>query len=388
MRFYVEKADFEPFSARPNRKVLLLDTEHMTSNVKLEQMLSVERKDIPQSMVTLETEPSTWESMKEGSWYNLPASLLKEFEYIPANPEAAGGLFLRGHLTTPYKDIDFTPYLSHQRNAILPFTSLLMGSWNHQLEIAVLDCGQGNWNEVRSSNSVLIYDLGASQRYTPQDVRNFLNRRNLQSEQRHITALVSHWDVDHYQAILGMKLAEIAKLSQLIAPSQVPNTSTFKRVKSALTTVGVPIQLEPPSVRISGYGRQIMLNRIRTVGPLIIYRATPGRSRNQTGLVVQVNGNTKTAVLTGDHHYQKVLNAISGAHTGNPLVLVAPHHGGAAGDLSISNWSAVFPNFEAIISTGPNSYKHPLPTVVADLSTLQGAPPYQTNIVGDIVIPL
>lgn len=388
MRLYVEKTNYAPPTSGSKRKTLLLDTEDLASNHKLEKMFRIEGIETPQSMVTFETESLPWKSMREGSWYDIPTNLLEQFEYTPANPEAPGGLFLRGHLTAPHKAFDYTSYLSFKSNVKLPTVSYLTGDWDKQLELAVLDCGQGNWNEVRSENQVLIYDLGASQRYTQQDVRDLLDRRDLQLEQRTITAIVSHWDVDHYQAILGMNTHEISKLSKLIAPSQVPNTQTFKRVSNILAVAGVPLYFVPPSVRSHGDGRKIILKPLLRAGHLTAYRAVSGQSRNQTGLVIQVNGTAKTAVLTGDHHYQKVLDAVSGNHPGNPLVLVVPHHGGAAGKLDITKWSKEFYNLEALISTGPNSHGHPFPKVVSKLSTLQGARPLQTDTSGDIVMPI
>jgi beta-lactamase superfamily II metal-dependent hydrolase len=116
-----------------------------------------------------------------------------------------------------------------------------------------------------------------------------------------------------------------------------------------------------------------------------MFRATPGRSRNQTGIVLGVRGQHGIALLTGDHHYDKVLAAAGKVPTfiEQPCVLVTPHHGGLAGKPVAADWLAVFPTMTTPISCGNNSYGHPMAGVVVELKAMQGGvAPWRTDVNG------
>lgn len=392
MRVYIEKTDFIPAEKGSRRRTLLVDTENLGDNLRLEGLFEQAVDDgRPESMLAIEVEAPLWKSMKEGSWYDLDFSLLEGFTYRPISDEEAGGTFLRAHLVGPAKPIDFTTHLSHQnfaRTEVGMLGGLDLGGG--PLELVVIDCGQGNWNEVRSPQDVLIYDVGASSQHSRPEVEQLVRTRDLANDPRQVKAVISHWDVDHYQALLAMSNADIDKLDSVTAPSQLPNTSTFKRVAQRLSHAGVPLRSLPPATRPPKAGRRIVLCRdsASSTSQIRLFRAVPGRSRNQTGIVLAVLGPSRTALLTGDHHYSKLLEALPAHLPANPIVMVAPHHGGSAGTLDVSFWQAKFPTIEVAISVGPNPYGHPFKHIEGALHTLQGSAPHKTNTSGTLTFPL
>lgn len=129
--------------------------------------------------------------------------------------------------------------------------------------------------------------------------------------------------------------------------------------------------------------RTIELVHVASPGPIRIFRATTGHSRNQTGIVLGIVGKVKNALLTGDHHYPKLLQITPHLSPANPLVLVTPHHGGHAGKPDAQAWLKVFSAIETPISCGENSWDHPYPYVVSQLSLMQGNQnPSRTDALG------
>ncbi|MDK9556072.1 hypothetical protein QQF73_00445 [Marinobacter sp. M216] len=393
MRVYVEKLDFIPASLSSRRRTLLVDTENFDDNLRLENRFGQPADEKrSESMLAIEVEAPPWKSMKEGSWYELAPSLFEDFTYRPVSEEEEGGTFLRARLTGPLRPIDFTEYLSRPNFAETQIggTGERVFDSDGPLQLAVIDCGQGNWNEVRSPKSVLIYDIGASMRYSRPEVEQLVRNRALAKDPRKITAFISHWDVDHYQALLAMSKADLSKLGSVKAPSQLPNTTTFRRLTNDLAAAGVPLYSLPPASPPSSAGQRIVLCHDSNLSSsqIQLFRASPGRSRNQTGIVLAVLGPKRTAILTGDHHYSKILAALPSYLPKNPVVMVAPHHGGQAGTLDLSSWRRTFPKMEVAISVGLNPYGHPFKNIKAKLSTLQGSAPHITRVSGDLTFPL
>lgn len=141
---------------------------------------------------------------------------------------------------------------------------------------------------------------------------------------------------------------------------------------------------QQPAARL-GTSRDIVLEQHWQSGIFTMFRATPGRSRNQTGIVLGVRGRREVALLTGDHHYDKVLSAAvkMPGYGRLPCVLVTPHHGGLAGDPSAANWLAFFSSLTTPISCGANSHGHPTAAVEAELTAMQaGLAPWRTDVSG------
>ncbi|MCW7552735.1 hypothetical protein NX722_08790 [Endozoicomonas gorgoniicola] len=91
--------------------------------------------------------------------------------------------------------------------------------------------------------------------------------------------------------------------------------------------------------------------------------------------------------MTGDHHYEKIYDAIKTRYTGKDIILVTPHHGGYAGNLTIGNWLSEFNVIECPISVGTNTYRHPSQNI-ENLKKLQKSKPQITQDIGDITFKI
>lgn len=393
MLLFVEHTSDQPASYRGNRTALV-DTESIDSNIELDNYFQTgNAPNSESSMISIEYNSKSWFGLKEGSWYDVQTTLFNNYEYSPIDQNESGGLFTRAKLTPGRlgSPVDFTQFLAPKN--IAPIAPSLYPDIKNpnspDLELFVVDCGQGNWNEIGSKDNRIIYDVGASRQYPQSVVTSLVSRRALSSESRDIHIIISHWDVDHYQALLAFSPLDFKSVKSITCPSQIPNTTTYKRVAKLLSINGITLSSVSPAARLPANGRRIMLSLEYTIGPYQFYRATPGRSRNQTGIVMCIEGNSKVAILTGDHHYEKLLAAIAGRFVGKDCILVTPHHGGHAGTIDTSSWSANFGIMQTPISVGNNPFGHPFSYVTNSLTSLQnGHVPSETQSIGDIRYPL
>ncbi len=386
MYFYVQQVDIDQAFRRHN---VILDVATMSDHVQLASTLggqaSADRNQA--SMLQFTYVPAGYQGFKEGSWYDVEPKVFSDAQYRPVNPDDAGASFLRANLVGVPNGLSFAQFLTTPRVADVPTSStdlVVNPNPTGDVTLTVVNCGHGNWNEIETKTDRVIYDVGASRLFTRAQVRALVTGRNIADETRPISVVISHWDVDHYHALLEFAPAELARLRVVFIPSQIPDTETYRRVFRLLTDHGVALAAQQPAPRSSA-SRAIVLEPHWHRGIFTMFRATPGRPRNQTGIVLGVCGQNQVALLTGDHHYGKVLAAAAQipAYAQQRCILVTPHHGGRAGHPSAAAWLAFFPHLTTPISCGANPYGHPMATVVAALRAMQaGVTPWRTDCNG------
>ncbi len=388
MYFYVQQIDIDKATRHHD---VILDVATMDDHIRFASVLGGQAQPdgttAQASMLRFTYTPSGYDGLKEGSWYDIDPDVFASTQYQLVNSDDAGASFLRANLVGAPRQSSFAQFLIKPRVAKVTTSTLdLVVEPNPvgDIELTVVDCGHGNWNEIKTANDRVIYDVGASRRFTKAQVRALVAARGILGETRPISVVISHWDVDHYHALLEFDPAEFAKLRVVFTPSQVPDTQTYRRVSNLLTNHGVTLAAQQPASRPNG-SRAIVLQQHWNRGIFTMFRATPGRSRNQTGIVLGVRGRREVALLTGDHHYDKVLAAMCNIPTyqGCPCILVAPHHGGLAGSPSAANWLASFSVMTTPVSCGVNPHGHPIADVVNELTAMQqGATLWRTDING------
>jgi beta-lactamase superfamily II metal-dependent hydrolase len=223
------------------------------------------------------------------------------------------------------------------------------------LSLTVVDCGHGNWNEIHGGGWKLVYDTGADARYTTARLAQLVRSRELSFCKR-LQVVLSHWDVDHYHALLGFNDDDFRPLHSVIAPHPTPGNATSTRVLQLLEHKRVAVQLIPGAPRPGGTGRKTVLVPLHTTGALEFLRAVQSRSRNQSGIILIAKGLRAEAILTGDHHYSQVAEVLAERRECQ-RGLVVPHHGGHAGSMSSEDWRA-FGIAQCFISEA-GRYQHP-----------------------------
>jgi len=321
--------------------------------------------------------------MFPGSWYSIPIDLFQRSEYEAISEESEGGGGYAGIIKFRDRVSDFSQYLtSVDPEGHEVFEGIEIDFLSRIEKLVVVDCGQGNWNEIHTENEVLVYDMGASSRYTGPQIKNLVNRRISNFKEKNVGVVISHWDMDHFQSLLHLEPSQIANLSTICGPSNIPSSNVYRSTIEYLNNNNLSCRFIAPTNSRSG--RAITLNQLSSSKTVDFYRSVSGGSRNQTGIVLAIKGNKKVVLLTGDHHYDKIYDAIKNKYNNRDAVLVAPHHGGRAGRLDANYWRTEFNTVECPVSVGENSYDHPSQNI-KNLESLQKSYPRRTDNFGDIV---
>lgn len=227
-------------------------------------------------------------------------------------------------------------------------------------EAVFLDVGQGDAILLQGpSGEVILVDGGPD----PTVLRRALLARGI----RRIDLLVAtHGHEDHLAGLTG--IGQWASVSRLWHNDG--GEEALRSLVAEMQAAGVPVEVPGP-----GWEALVGAFRIEVLGPLRRY-ASP----NDESLVLRVSAGGATVLLPGD------VEAVAQADLG-PLaadVLKVPHQGAATSDLE---WLASCGARVAVISVGPNDFRHPAPEVVAALEAA-GSVVRRTDLEGEIVVPL
>lgn len=224
-----------------------------------------------------------------------------------------------------------------------------------RVEVYVHDVGQGNWNEVRvDRKAVVVYDLGAAWPMRAAGVRMLVAPADQRYQQEQPSLIVSHWDVDHYQGLIGLSDAAIQSFTRIVLRSTAPNRTSsqvLNRLRALNPSALVSLNAEPRGTIAS----QLVLKQ--NLGWLKVYNARMSSSRNKSGIALTVESNTATAVLPADHHYLQITrDLLPQLPSKKRHHLVIPHHGGRAGRMTYT--AGTRPLGIAVLSADPNRYPH------------------------------
>ena len=324
--------------------------------------------------------------MFSGSWYSLPNRYFENASYEAISDDSEGSAVYSGVIRIKNFCDDFPQFLTHVDGNDYPSVQSIVIDFNDKLkELRVVNCGQGNWNEIHTKSETLIYDLGASSNFNQYQLQSLVNRRFSSFFNSKIDIVISHWDMDHFQALKYLSTSQLSKINAVYGPDNLPPSNVYSDAMDNLSKNNVNCYLVAPTTIRTG--NRIDLNLLSSSQTVDVFRAVKGSSRNQTGIVLVVKGQDKTVLLTGDHHYPKILNAIHNRYLGKSAILVAPHHGGMADNLSVSDWKKEFANVTCCISVGQNSYGHPSQNL-SKLDKLQNSSSDRTDTKGDITYTL
>lgn len=241
--------------------------------------------------------------------------------------------------------------------------------FGEKLEVIIRDVGQGNWNEVWSNNICkLIYDIGAPIFATKSEVRELIDKRITEYKKNKPGLILSHWDKDHYHALLGMSDDELSSFSFFVFRDWVPNLTSrriFSRIYNLLKYDKMfSIGAEYKEKR----GGPVYLTPISpTENQLVIYNSQYHKNRNISGIVMSLKTVNSSVIFSGDQQYTQIsrdiLPALNYTHKHH---LIVPHHGGLAGVYQYDLPQKLTAGM-AIISVGLNKYGHPLKNNVNQL---------------------
>jgi competence protein ComEC len=229
-------------------------------------------------------------------------------------------------------------------------------------QVAVLDVGQGDSILLSGGNSRYVLVDGG-----PDPVLLMDHLRSYRIQRLEVVVL-SHVHADHatgLQALFGR--VSIGEIWMTVAPHE---TAASKQLVNLATQYGVPIRAVGP-----GDSLNLGVLDLDVVAPLRRY-ASP----NDQSIVVEVEGDRRTMLLTGDIEVF-AQTELPGLHAD---ILKVPHQGAATSD---ADWLESVGAETAIISVGPNNFGHPAGWVV-DLLVNTGAEVLRTDLDGTVIVDL
>lgn len=239
-----------------------------------------------------------------------------------------------------------------------------------RIRLIVRNIGQGNMNEIHfAPESFIMFDMGARRtndilpringiRTQFQRVRRINQVLDETPEETFRGFILSHWDIDHYNALLYVQDQDLDEFELFVVPQRLP-TKTSRRAFDRIAHRNV---LAIPMRHRTTLPNATRFQPIFDNGLFKLYRGSKHYNRNKSGLTLTAHKNNADVVLSGDVHYDQIMTyMITPWCNGDTLYVVIPHHGGYAGDATIINhWNELE---EAAISVGYNTWRHPLRTV-------------------------
>jgi beta-lactamase superfamily II metal-dependent hydrolase len=225
-----------------------------------------------------------------------------------------------------------------------------------KIKVIVKNVGQGNWNEVYANNKCeLIYDLGASIHFNTSEIKQVITSSTAFNDCPSL--IISHWDIDHYKAVFQIDDSLLSKICCIFCPSKLPNLTSERAFKVLQRNCCFIHSIKECDSRV--VKRKISLDLYFKNSNFVLFRGEKSADRNKSGLSMAIWSNSKSIILSGDHHYYQLFEHIyKEIPSGFELNLITPHHGGEAGNLT--NYIPKISNVNiAATSTGKNSYGHP-----------------------------
>ncbi len=326
-------------------------------------------------------------NLQEGTYYAIKSNTLqlwKESENVNLNLEINSYLIgyeidLSNHFEETEEifmnsiSFNFDSKLYFESRLYKPFkTNFPLPTINGDTSFVVRNVGQGNWNEIKVNDEVnLVFDIGGSFSMKRSEIRTLIDDRINDYSTSKPVLIISHWDFDHYHALLAMDDNEISQFSYIICRDILPNLTTRilgQRLRSIFSTSRIyGVSADYKLIR-RGLPRLSKLNSNRE--QLVLYNSEEHKDRNKSGLALTLKKANSSVLFSGDLHYEQIsTDILPDLNFSHKHYLVVPHHGGNAGAFSYSP-SKLVKCAEAIISVGKNNYKHPLKVNLQNLKKI------------------
>jgi competence protein ComEC len=235
------------------------------------------------------------------------------------------------------------------------------------LTVTFLDVGQGDAAVVRTPDgATVLVDAGPDEREVAVDLAAL-------GVERIDVAVASHAHSDHVEGFPAV-LARFP-VGLLLEPGCPGDSPSYDRFLRSVKDEGVPVR-HPRGGQHFTVGRL----RIEVLGP---DRCSPGGSSpNDDSVVVRVSYGRASVLFPGDAEVAAQRDLLADDDPVVATVLKVPHHGG---DTSDEDFFDTADAAVAVVSTGPNDYGHPVPSVL-DALRANGMAVYRTDHAGEVTV--
>lgn len=205
---------------------------------------------------------------------------------------------------------------------------------NGMIGLRVNNVKRGNWNEILVNNEAsVVYDIGTNKEIKQRTsyIENLIQAHSYQGKP---SLIISHWDLDHYNALLYMSDVERLQFSQVIAPSTLPSQTPFRLIQKIHANANIKLSLVDNNFTL----KNGFCKKIDTGNPMLNFFVCPLKmssrrvNTNESGIIVDVDAPDINVLLTGDCIYNQANDVIKQSYDqinqDKNHYLVVPHHGG------------------------------------------------------------
>jgi competence protein ComEC len=249
--------------------------------------------------------------------------------------------------------------------ALLAWTAASRAGPPGTLTVIFLDVGQGDAAVIRTpEGGTVLIDAGPE----PDSVVGDLARLGVR---RIDLAVASHAHADHVEGFPAV-LARYS-VSLMLEPGCPGDSPSYRRFLDAVVAEDVPIRHPRggASFRVGHLGVEVL-------GP----DECSGDSPNDDSLVLRLTYGGGSVLFAGDAEVPAQEDLLADEDPVSADVLKVPHHGG---DTSTPEFFERTAAVVAVVSTGPNEYGHPVPSVLAQLRG-EGMRVLRTDLAGDVTV--
>jgi hypothetical protein len=242
------------------------------------------------------------------------------------------------------------------------------GTWQHgkpctleglsdEIDVEVVDVGQGSTNLIQSHKELTIFDFGSSIFAKKSEMERIAKTITDRFENSYRPSLIiSHWDCDHYNLLTVLDDDMLSKFCCVFFPAEVISLTAKQVVKRLFDKCRYICTIKSPLSKGNEEVYPIMSNTNYT-----LYIGKKTASINKSGLALAIKSSEDITIFGADHTNKQVWDCIYPDVISNCTYerfnVVVPHHGGKCGKINISNYDPKFGI--AAISVGKNAYKHP-----------------------------
>jgi competence protein ComEC len=251
--------------------------------------------------------------------------------------------------------------------AALAWSSLPAAGPPASVTVTFLDVGQGDAAVVRGPDgATILVDAGPDEHQVAVDLAGLGVRRI-------DLAVASHAHADHIEGFPAV-LSRFP-VSLMIEPGCPADTPSYLAFVRSIRDEDVPVRHPRGGQRL-----RIGSFLVEVLGP---DGCSPGGSEpNDDSLVLRVTAGTTSILFPGDAEVEAQADLLEDGDPIQATVLKVPHHGGDTSDPAFVDATEAR---LAVVSTGPNDYGHPVPSVLAALRA-QGMRVYRTDLAGDVTV--
>lgn len=239
----------------------------------------------------------------------------------------------------------------------------VLGRLSDNFELRIWNVGQGNTNSISDCNNVILFDFGTSIYYSKSACKKILyDHKRLLSGHRNTSLIISHWDYDHIALLLAVDDAFLKKLCCVVYPSEIISLTAKKIADKIQKNCRNQVVIFPRTRRVR---TRCGIQPVHSEKVLTLFTGETHRNLNYSGLLLELQSTTSSAMLTADHSIEQVWEDLynNTCRLNKALHVVVPHHGASHPIGTVK--PAPIPG-KAVISVGSNNYGHPSAVTIAD----------------------